>query len=192
MALTQPPPIYLKTILRTDRPDREDCLFRVRQEKDTFLPRPRLLRSDSRQEIGRRRNQSEQERSRKVFVTCEGHRYYRTTSGQREANETDGGIKAIVKEAMRTDDETTAIQLRALLNAKGYSLSLSTILQCRKSLGWTFRFSAYCQMIREENKTKRLEWVTQHCNDAADKNGFLDVIFTDETSVQLESHRQFY
>ena len=56
-------------------------------------------------------------------------------------------VKAIVEEAMRADDETTATQLRAILIAKGYSLSLSTLLRCRKSLGWTFRGSAYCQMI---------------------------------------------
>ena len=67
-----------------------------------------------------------------------------------------------MEEAMRADDETTAIQLRAILIAKGYSLSLSTLLRCRKSLGWTFRGSAYCQMIREANKAKRLEWVTQY------------------------------
>ena len=66
-------------------------------------------------------------------------------------------IKAIVEEAMRADDETTAVRLRAMLIAKGYSLSLSTLLRCRKSLGWTFRGSAYCQMIREANKAKRLE-----------------------------------
>ena len=56
----------------------------------------------------------------------------------------------------------TAIQLSAILIAKGYSLSLSTLLRCRKSLGWTFRGSAYCQMIREANKAVRLEWVTRY------------------------------
>ena len=67
-----------------------------------------------------------------------------------------------MEEAMRVDDETTAVQLRAILIAKGYSLSLSILLRCRKSLGWTFRGSAYCQMIREANKAKRLEWVTRY------------------------------
>ena len=32
--------------------------------------------------------------------------------------------------------------------------SHSTILRNRRSLGWTFRGSAYCQMIRDVNKTK--------------------------------------
>ena len=63
---------------------------------------------------------------------------------------------------MRADDETTAVQLRAKLIAKGYSLTLSTLLRCIKSLGWMFRGSAYCQMIREANKAKRLEWATRY------------------------------
>ena len=42
---------------------------------------------------------------------------------------------------MREDDETTACQLHALLNSKGYSLSLRTILQSRSLLGWTFRYA---------------------------------------------------
>ena len=114
----------------------------------------------------------------------------RLAGSGRRTKQTDD-VKAIVEEAMRKDDETTAVQLHALLTTKGYSLSLSTILRCRKSLGWTFRGSAYCQMIREANKTKRLQWAKQYLDEAAAENGFLDVIFTDETSVQLESHRRF-
>ena len=67
-------------------------------------------------------------------------------------------IKAIVDEQMRTDNETTAVQLHALLKLKGYDISLRTILRCRTSLGWRFRGSVYCQLIRDVNKQKRLEW----------------------------------
>ena len=98
-------------------------------------------------------------------------------------------VKEIVEEAMRNDDETTAVQLHAILVDKQHILSLSSILRCRKSLGWTFKGSAYCQMLREVNKTKRLEWATQYVHEA--QTGFLNVVFTDETSVQLESHRRF-
>ena len=87
---------------------------------------------------------------------------------------------------MRADDETTAYQLHRLLNEKGYSISLRTILRCRTALGWTFRGSAYCQLIREANKAKRLTWAQQHLNDTFD-----DVIWTDECTVQMESHRRF-
>ncbi len=58
----------------------------------------------------------------------------------------------IVEDQMRRDDETTAYQLHFLLNRMGYILSLRTILRCRTSLGWTFRGSSYCQLIRAANK----------------------------------------
>ena len=95
-------------------------------------------------------------------------------------------MKRIVEEQMRKDDETSAYQLHQLLVSKGYEISLRTVLRCRTALGWTFRGSAYCQMIREANKVKRLQW-------AIDNQGldFDDVVWTDECTVQLESHRRF-
>ena len=95
-------------------------------------------------------------------------------------------VKVFVEEQMRRDDETTAHQLHQLLRDRRYSLSLRTILCCRTSLGWTFRGSSYCQLIREPNKVKRLEWARKHINDDFD-----DVIWTDECSVQLQTHRRF-
>ena len=59
-----------------------------------------------------------------------------------------GEIKEIVEQQMRTDDERTAVQLHRLFNDKGYSISLRTVIQCRVSLGWTFRGSSHCQLIR--------------------------------------------
>ena len=98
-------------------------------------------------------------------------------------------VRAIVEEQMRSDDETTAVQLAALLNRRGYRFALMTILRCRQTLGWTFRGSSYCQMIRDANKLKRLEWSRQYIHEA--EAGFLDVVYTDETSIQMESHRRF-
>ena len=83
---------------------------------------------------------------------------------------------------MRLDDETSVYQLHRLLTDKGYSISLQTILRCRTSLGWTFRGSVYCQLIREVNKGKRLAWVQEHLHDTFD-----DVIWSDECTVQMES-----
>ena len=71
-------------------------------------------------------------------------------------------IKQIVEEQMRLDDETTAHQLHRILTSKGYNLSIDTILRCRSSLGWTFRGSAYCQLIRDVNKLKRYKWAVQY------------------------------
>ena len=98
-------------------------------------------------------------------------------------------VKAAVDAQMRADDETTATQLEVILRHQGIYLSKSTILRSRSLLGWTFRGSAYCQMIRRENKMKRLDWARQYVDEAA--NGFLDVIYSDETSIQLEAHRRF-
>ncbi len=95
-------------------------------------------------------------------------------------------IKRIVEEKMRQDDETTATQLHVLLTGLGYSLSLRTILRCRTILGWTFWGSAYCQLIREPNKVKRLAWALKYKDD-----DFSDVVYTDECTIQQESHRRF-
>ena len=91
-------------------------------------------------------------------------------------------IKRIVNEQMMRDDETTAHQLHRLLASKGYNISLRTILRCCTSLGWTFSGSAYCQ---KPNKVKRLQWAIE--NQGLDFN---DVVWTDECTVQLESHRR--
>ena len=98
-------------------------------------------------------------------------------------------VKLIVEEQMKKDDETTDVQLHKLLTDRGISISTSTILRCRKELGWTYRGSAYCQLIRQCNKAKRLEWARQYVQEA--KDGFEDVVWTDEYSVQMETHRRF-
>ena len=67
--------------------------------------------------------------------------------------------------------------------------SLSTIFRSRRLLGWTFCGSSYCQLIRDVNKVKRLEWARQYT--AAAEAGFNDVIYSDKTSIQLETHRCF-
>ena len=95
-------------------------------------------------------------------------------------------VRDLIEEQMQRDDETTATELDRLLQANGIKLSRSTILRCRKQLGWTYRGAAYCQLIREPNKLKRLSWCMENqCTD------FHNVIWSDETSIQLENHRRF-
>ena len=90
---------------------------------------------------------------------------------------------------MRADDETTAVQLHVLLVSNGFDINLSTILRSHTMLGWTFRGSKYCQLIRHANKYKRFQWAMQYLPEVL-AGGFADVIWTDETTVQLESHRR--
>ena len=87
---------------------------------------------------------------------------------------------------MRKDDETSASQLQKMLSDCGFHVSLRTILRCRTSLGWTYRVSAYCQLIRDANKAKRLAYATANLH-----YDFKDVIFTDECTVQMKTHRRF-
>lgn len=94
-------------------------------------------------------------------------------------------IQLLIENAMRDDDETTATQLQGMLAVHGIYVSLSTIVRNRQQLGWIYRGSAYCQLIRDGNKKKRLEWAQSYQHD-----NFENVIWTDETTVQLETHRR--
>ena len=97
-------------------------------------------------------------------------------------------MQAVIDQQMEKDDETTATQLHAMLKEKGFKISLRTVLRCRRQLGWTYNGSKYCQLVREANKTKRFAWAKKLVDD---KETFDDVIFTDESSIQLETHRRF-
>ena len=91
---------------------------------------------------------------------------------------------------MVQDDETTAVQLHAILTKREINVSLKTILRSRTQLGWTFRGSAYCQLIRTVNKEKRLAWAIKYKDDTLNDR-FQDMIWTDESSIQAETHRRF-
>ncbi len=53
------------------------------------------------------------------------------------------------------DDETTDIQLYALLRLKGFNISVATILRAKTALGWTLTASSFKTPTRS---IKRLEW----------------------------------
>ena len=95
-------------------------------------------------------------------------------------------VKRLVEQQMHLNDKTTAYQLHELLKTHGTSISLRTVLRCRTSLRWTFRDSAYCQLIRRTNKEKRLVWARENVD-----LDFKRVVGTDECTVQLQSHRRF-
>ena len=85
--------------------------------------------------------------------------------------------RQVIEQTMQKDDETTIAELTDFLKKDGHVFSKSTVLRCRKELGWTSRGSAYCQLIRENNKKKRLAWAHKHSREA--KKGFKNVVFTD-------------
>ena len=67
-------------------------------------------------------------------------------------------VKVLVERQMRDDNETTAVQLHTLLMRHGHTMTLKTVLRCCAALGWTFRGSAYCQVILQQNKVKHLSF----------------------------------
>ena len=98
-------------------------------------------------------------------------------------------VLQIVEKAMKANNETTATQLHVLLTSCEIRISFSTILCSRSMFGWTFRGSKYCQVIRPRNKLKRMMWAVENLPEVL-SSGFENAIWTDETSVQLESHRR--
>ena len=105
--------------------------------------------------------------------------------GTGKASKTTDNAKRIIEEQMNKDDETTGCELQKLLSKHGITVCASTALRWRQQLGWTSKGTSYCQMIREVNKEKRLAWAIKN------KDMFLeDVIYTDETTVQIETHRR--
>ena len=93
-------------------------------------------------------------------------------------------VKALVDQQMRDDNETIALQLHTLLLHYVHTMTLKTVLRCRAALGWTFRGSANCQLIHQQNKVKHLQWAQEHLSD-----GFDNVIWTDVKRVQRSSNR---
>ena len=94
---------------------------------------------------------------------------------------------AYIHECMKHNDEYTGRHLLELLLQRWPNLSISveTIKRERRALGWVASKPKYCQLIRDRNKQKRLDW----CNLMLSTNETFDnVIFSDECSVKLDNH----
>ena len=94
--------------------------------------------------------------------------------------------KDLIDNLYKINDELTAFDIQKIF-LKNYDLdvSLSTIKSCCRKLGWKKSGPKYCQVVRERNRVKRLEFAAK-CLRECDK--FEDVIFTDESSIWLEKH----
>ena len=105
-------------------------------------------------------------------------------SGSGRTTKMTAAVKALVERQMRDDDEMIVVQLHALHLRHGHATTLNTVLRCRTALGWTFRGSAYCQLIRQQNKVKRLQWAQEHLSEGVAATGhelFFIVLFSDES-----------
>ena len=63
---------------------------------------------------------------------------------------------AFIDQQMRSNDEMTSAQIQKLAK-RGVAVSSSTVRRSRKQQGWTLQRTAYCQLIRDTNKVKRLD-----------------------------------
>ena len=95
--------------------------------------------------------------------------------------------QAFIEEQMRRNDETTSREIQKKLAKHGLIVHASTIRRSRKEQGWTLQQTRYCQLIREANKVKRLEFA-QRVLDSGDT--FENVIFSDECSISLQQFRR--
>ena len=95
--------------------------------------------------------------------------------------------KSFIEVQMRTNDETTSRQIQKRLAKHGVMVHSSTVRRYRKELGWTLQNTRCCQLIREANKAKRLEFAQQMINTG---DTFDNVVFSDESSISLEQFRR--
>ena len=84
------------------------------------------------------------------------------TPGSGKASKFTADAKMIIEEQMEKDDETTGVELQKMLAKNGIQVASSTALRWRTELGWTSKGTSYCQMIREANEEKRLEWAEKN------------------------------
>ena len=86
-------------------------------------------------------------------------------------------VKALIEQQMRDDDETTA---RSTFAPYPHHDSEDSP-QVSRCSGLDVH---YCQLIRQQNEVKRLQWAQEHLSD-----GFDSVIWTDAKRAQRSSNR---
>ena len=94
-----------------------------------------------------------------------------------------------IDEKMMSNDELTSSEIQKPLSVeRGVNVSTSTIRNTRRKIGWKHEKARYCQLIRDRNKVKRLVFCLRAMNE---KDGFQDVIFSDETTVEIQQYTRF-
>ena len=95
-------------------------------------------------------------------------------------------VKNIIDGALVQNGELNATDLQnRITRATGNVIPLSTIRRARKKLRWVQEGARYCQLIKIANRPKRLEFA-QRC--LANADTFDDVVWTDESTIQIERH----
>lgn len=95
-----------------------------------------------------------------------------------------------IDEKMAENDELTARELLSKLQEEfpEVSVSISTVKRAKRELGWAAKRTRYCALISENNQEKRMQWCESQIEEGDLE--FENVVWTDECTVQLESHRR--
>jgi hypothetical protein len=94
-----------------------------------------------------------------------------------------------VESELERDDELTSVEIQRLISREyGVTISSATIRRyIRLKLDWKVVRTRYGPMISDSNKVKRKEFAQMLMDN---KDDFANVIWTDESSVQLCRHSQ--
>ena len=88
------------------------------------------------------------------------------------------------------NNELTINKVQLKLREEGIFVSRSSVGRALKRMGWSASATRYCQLIREQNKLKRVEFCQKILREG---DTFENVVFTDETMIQLKPcHRKSY
>lgn len=91
---------------------------------------------------------------------------------------------------LSANNELTSKEISArLLKVFNVKLTTSYVSLIRKSLGWTARRLKYCQLISHKNKIARVKYCLEALRSC---ETFHNVIFTDETSVELAADGRIF
>jgi hypothetical protein len=94
-------------------------------------------------------------------------------------------ILDFIDQKMQSNDETTSTDLvKMLLEELNVTLSETTAKRVRRKWGWLSTGTKYCQLVREANQGKRLQYCEKLLRTG---ETFDDVIFTDKSSIAMES-----
>ena len=95
-------------------------------------------------------------------------------------------VKDIIDRELERNGELSAADLQnSIARETGNMIPLSTLRRARRKLGWVHTGTRYCQLIRDANRPKRLEFA-QRC--LANADTFDDVVWSDESSIKIERH----
>ena len=159
-------------------------VFQLCETEDTLLPTAEEELGGNRRCLSEEGHKVTEVGVHKFLKRFEKSRTIACNPGSGKASKMTNSTKQIIEEQMWRDDKTTGSELQKLLSKEGINVSACTIIRWRQQLGWIAQGTKYCQMIRDTNKEKRLDWVIEN------KDLFLeDIIFSDESTIQIETHR---